>query len=84
MYRPILVPGKIGLVIAPVMGQIGADQDDVPGLETLDMIAHELGSATLVEIDQLHFRVIMPAVIDKGIPVFPDAEGMGRGLGDFE
>ena len=33
-----------------------------------------LGAAALVKMDQLHFFMIMPSVIDKGIPVLPDAE----------
>lgn len=73
-----------GFVISPVMGEVGSDQDDIAGMEALDMIPYELGAPALVEIDQFQLRMIMPAVVDKGVPVFPDAERVGRGLGNFE
>jgi hypothetical protein len=43
------------------------------------MVADELGAAALVENDQLHFGMIVPAVVDEWVPVFPYAKGMGGG-----
>ena len=74
---------EMEIVIAPVMRQIGADEDDIAGVEAFDMIAHELGAAALVKNDQLHFGMIMPAVINEWVPVFPDTERLSGSLGDF-
>lgn len=70
----VFVPLEKGVVIAPVVGQIGTEEDNVPGLEAFDMIANELGTAAMVEIDQFDFGVIMPAIVYKRLPVFPDTE----------
>jgi hypothetical protein len=35
---------KIKIVKPPVMGQIGSHQNNIPGLEPLDIVAHELGA----------------------------------------
>ena len=72
------------VVIPPVMGEVGADQDDITGLETFDVVADELGPAALMEKDQFHFDMVVPAVIDEWVPVFPHAEGVRRGAGYFE
>lgn len=74
MHGQVLIPFEIGIVIAPVMRQIGTYQYNITGMESLDMIAYELCAAAMMKIDQLHFCMVMPAVIDKRIPVFPDAE----------
>ena len=84
MYLPFRISLGISIVITPVMGEVGTYQDDISCLKPLDMIANKLGPAPLVEIDQLHFCMIMPAVVDEGVPVFPDTEGVGRGRGDFK
>src|SRR5580704_13079084 len=76
MHRLVIFYSKMHVVITPVMRQVRADQDDVTGMKALDMVADELGAAAPVEDDQLRFGVIVPAVIDKGIPVVPDAERM--------
>jgi hypothetical protein len=66
------------------MRQIGSHQNYIAGVKTFDMIAHELGAAAPVKIDQLHFRMIMPAVVYERIPVLPDTEGMRGRLWDFQ
>ena len=65
------------------MGQVGADEDDIAGLEAFDVIADELGAAALVKEDQFHFDMVVPSVIDERVPVFANAKGMGRCAGDF-
>jgi len=78
------VPGtEKGLVIAPVVWEVGSYEDDVAGMKAFDMVADELGAAALVKKDQFHFGMVVPAVIDKRVPVFADAEGVGGGFGDF-
>jgi hypothetical protein len=47
------------------------------------MIADELGAAALMEKNQFDFDVVVPAIIDIAIPVFPHAKGMRGGLRDF-
>ena len=79
-----LVLRKINIVISPVMRQIGTYQDDIPCLEPLDMISHELRAATFVEMDQLHFGVIVPSVVYERVPVFADAKGMRGCFWDLE
>lgn len=74
---------EVSVVISPVMGEIGAHQDNIAGMKTLDMIAYELGTAALVEADQFHFGMIMPSIVDKRVPVLPDAKGMGGCFGDL-
>jgi hypothetical protein len=66
------------------MGQIGANQDDVAGAKAFDVIAYELRAATLMEIDEFDLGVIMPAIVDIRIPVFPDAEGVGWCTGNLQ
>jgi hypothetical protein len=65
------------------MGQIGPDEDDVAGLKAFDMIAYKLCTAAFMEKDQLYFGMIMPAVINEWVPVFPDTERLSRSFGDF-
>jgi hypothetical protein len=72
-----------GIVVAPVMRKVRAYQDDITGMKAFDMIADELRAAALVKEDQFHFGMIVPAVIDKGIPVFPDTERVGGRFWDF-
>jgi hypothetical protein len=43
------------------------------------MIAYELGTAALMKNNELHLGVVVPAVVDERVPVFPYAEGMSRG-----
>jgi hypothetical protein len=74
---------EVRVVITPVMREVGADEDDIAGLEAFDVIADELGAAALVKEDQFHLDMVVPAVIDERIPVFPYAEGMGGSAGDF-
>ena len=83
MDRHILVPFEISIIIPPVMRKVGTHQNDIAGMKTFDMIAVELGTAAMVEIDQFDFGVVMPAIVYKWIPVLPDAEGMSRRLWDF-
>ena len=80
---PAAVLIEIDVVVSPVVRQVAAYEDDVAGLEAFDMVAHELGAAALVEDDELHLDMIVPAVVDEWIPVFPHAERLGRGPGDF-
>ena len=84
MHRQILVSFKIGVIISPVMRQIGPYQDDIPGIKAFNVIAYELRPAALMKIDKLYFRMIMPAVVDERIPVLPDAERMRSRLWDFQ
>src|ERR1700722_13415920 len=79
MHGPIAVAAEIHVVVAPIMREIAAHKNDVTGLEPLDVIADELRAVALVEDNELHFRVVVPAVIDKRVPVLPYAEGMGGG-----
>ena len=65
---------KVYVVMTPVVRKIGAHQDNIAGIKSLDMIAYELCAAALVKIDQLYFRVIMPAIVDIRIPVITDTE----------
>lgn len=74
VYRMVAVLLETGIVVAPIMGKVRAYQDDIAGMKAFDVVADELGAAALVKDDQFHFGMIMPAIIDKGIPVFPDAE----------
>jgi len=74
VYRMVAALLEMAIVVAPVMRKVRAYQDDIAGMKAFDVIADELGAAALVKEDQLHFGMIMPAVIDKGIPVFPDAK----------
>ena len=74
---------KVHIVMPPVMRKIGTHQDDVAGIESLDMIAHELRTSALMEMDELYLGMIMPAIIDMRIPVFTDTERMCRGSGNF-
>lgn len=75
---------EIDVVITPVVGEVGTDEDDIAGLEAFDVIADELGAAALMKKDQFHFYVVVPAVIDERVPVFTYTEGVGGGVGDFE
>ena len=75
---------EVAVVVPPVMGKIRAYENDVSGMETFDVIPHELCTATLVKIDEFDLGMIMPAIIDIGVPVFANAEGMSRGPGDFQ
>jgi hypothetical protein len=78
------VPGtEKGLVIAPVMREVGSYENDVARMKAFDMVAHELSAAALVKKDQFHFGMVVPAVIDKGVPVFADAEGVSGSFGNF-
>src|ERR1700722_4432828 len=79
MHGPIAVAAEIHVVVAPIMREIAAHKNDVTGLEPLDVIADELRAVALGEDNELHFRVVVPAVIDKRVPVLPYAEGMGGG-----
>ena len=83
MDRPFFFYFKMDVVISPVMGQIGPDEDDVAGLKAFDMIAYKLCTAAFMEKDQFHFGMIMPAVINEWVPVFPDTERLSGSLGDF-
>ena len=74
---------KIDVVITPVMGKVGPDEDDIAGLEAFDVVAYKLGAAALMKEDQFHFGMVVPAVIDEWVAVFPHAKGMGGGAGDF-
>jgi hypothetical protein len=47
------------------------------------MIADELGTAALMEKNKLYLDVVVPAIIDIGVPVFTHAERMRGGLRDF-
>src|SRR5579863_3648718 len=71
-------------IITPVMREVGADKDDIAGLKAFDVVADELGPAAVMKEDQLHFDMVVPAVIDERVPVFPHAEGVGRDAGDLE
>jgi len=75
---------EVDVIITPVVREVRPDQDDIPGLKSFDMVADELGPAALMKDDQFHFDMVMPAVIDERVPVFPHAERVGRGAGDFE
>src|SRR5579863_2213488 len=72
------------VVVTPVMGEVRADEDDITGLKTFDVVADELSTAALMKEDQFHFDMVVPAVIDERVPVFPYAERVGGGAGDFE
>jgi hypothetical protein len=74
---------EVEIVIAPVMWQVGAYENDIAGLEAFDMIACELRAAALVKNDQLHFGMIMPAVVDMRVFILPHAKGVGGGPRDF-
>ena len=76
---PAAVLVEIDIIVSPVVGEHAAHEDDIAGLKAFDVIAHELRAAALVENDQLHFRMVMPAVVDEGVPVFPYAKRLGRG-----
>ena len=78
------LPGfKMHVVVAPVVGQIRSNEDDIAGLKPFDMIAYELRAAAFVEEDQFHFRVIVPAVVDERVPVLSDAKGLRGSFWDF-
>ena len=79
MHGPIAVTAEIYVIVAPIMWEVAAHKNDITGLEPLDVIADELRAVALVEDNELHFRVVVPAVIDKRVPVLPYAEGMGGG-----
>jgi hypothetical protein len=64
--RQCLITLKIGVIVSPVVRQVGADQDDIPWMEAFDMVADELGASAAVKIDQLYFDVIVPAIVDNG------------------
>src|ERR1700722_19325164 len=70
---------EIHIIIPPIVREVTSYQNDVAGLEPLDVISDELRAIALVEDDELHFRMVVPAVIDKRVPVLPYAKGMGRG-----
>ncbi|WP_431209366.1 hypothetical protein ACQ86N_24700 [Puia sp. P3] len=55
---------KLVVVEAPVVGEVGADQDDVAGHESFHAIADELASSSFFEVYQFHFGVKVPAVVD--------------------
>jgi hypothetical protein len=52
-------------------------------MKPLDMVPYELSAAALMKTDQLHFGMIMPAVVYEWIPVLPYAERMSGRLWDF-
>jgi len=79
----IFFRSKMNVVITPVVGEIGADQDDVARMKAFDMITYELCAAAFVEKYQFHFGMIMPTVVNEWVSVFPDAERLSRSLGDF-
>jgi hypothetical protein len=66
------------------MREIGSYEDDIAGLKAFNVIADKLGAAALMKEDQFHFDMVVPAVIDKWVPVFPHAKGVGGGAGYFE
>ena len=74
---------EVDIIITPVVGEVRADEDDIAGLEAFDVVADELGAATLVKEDQFHFDMVVPTVVDERVPVFPHAEGLGGGARDF-
>jgi len=53
--RLICIFIKIRVVESPVMGQVGAYQDHVPGLESLHVVSDELGALSSSEMYQFHF-----------------------------
>jgi hypothetical protein len=48
------------------------------------MIAHKLGTAALMKVNQFYFRMIVPAVINIGQLILTDTEGMNSAHGDFQ
>lgn len=74
---------EINIIIPPVMRQIGAYQDNITRIESLDMIPHELRTAAFVKINELDLGMIMPAIVDIRVPVFTYAERVRRSLGNF-
>ena len=75
---------EVDVVVTPVMGEVGTDEDDIAGLKAFDVVADELSTAALMKEDQFHFDMVVPAVVDERVPVFPYAERVGGGAGDFE
>ena len=75
---------EVHIIITPVVRKVGADENDIAGLEAFDVIADKLGAAPLMKEDQFHFDMVVPAVIDERVPVFPHAKGVGWDARDFE
>lgn len=59
---------------APVVWDVGADEDDIERLERGDVIADEAGAAAALDDGEFHLWVVVPAVADAG-----DAGGVGGG-----
>ena len=67
---------KIQVVESPVMGKVGSDKHDVAGLEAFHIVTDELGAATFFEMDEFHFGVEMPFVVDIRYEIASNTEGV--------
>jgi hypothetical protein len=74
-----------GQVADPVVGQVRADQRNMPGTECADVIArHQLAAALADQVD-LEFRVVIPARQFVGVVMFEPAKTVFRlGQDHFE
>src|ERR1700754_3028520 len=73
-----------GIVETPVMREIGTHQYNIPGIEPLHIVAHELGASSLFKMDQFHFGVEMPAGIDVRYEIPSYAKRMSGLPGNFK
>jgi len=74
---------EMEVIIAPVVREIGAYQDDVAGMKAFDIIAYKLSTAAFMKKYQFHFGMIMPAVVNEWVSVLPDTERLSWSLRDF-
>jgi hypothetical protein len=75
---------KINIIKTPVMREMRAYQDNIARLEPFNAVANELRAFTFLEMYELHFRMVMPAVINMRNNILPHAERMPRAFGYFE
>ncbi len=75
------MPCQIGLVTPPVVRQISADQQEVARLKVLNIVVNKLSATTLLNIQQLNFGVIVPAIIEMQVHRLSDTEGILHWLG---
>jgi hypothetical protein len=62
------------LIETPIMGKVSTHQNNIAGFEPLDVVAHELGAPPLLEVNELHFGVKMPFIVDIRYEIAPNAE----------
>src|SRR3954469_4080007 len=71
---------KIGIIKSPIMRKVRSNQDYITRFKTFDTVTYELGSISFFEMDELHFRMIMPSVIHMRYKIPPHTKRMSGTL----